>query len=343
VVVAYGVHLVRTEERHASVSALASAFGGAVGLPGVLADQDRSGYVVRVPGRAARWGFRWDQDDSYSTLWWPQGISTSADADPSGVVAGRRMLCTSWYAKTSDGVNQGSRVTFVDLDTLAYRHVLLVTASVRDNGTVRLTPLNVHAGGVVWRGEHLHVAATARGLYSCRLSDIVAVPPGLPGALGHRYVLPVRFGYTSVMAVGVEPLRYSFVSLDVAAARLVAGEYGRFGRTTRLLTFPAEPATGSPEVSADGVALPDAVHDTGVAGMQGVAVVAGRWFVTTSAGPYLRGSLHVGRPGRLRRHRWVLPAGIEDLSTWPSENELWSLSEWPGRRFVFSMRAGDWR
>jgi hypothetical protein len=33
----------------------------------------------------------------------------------------------------------------------------------------------------------------------------------------------------------------------------------------------------------------------------------------------------------------VLPVGVEDLSYWPSEDRLWSLSEYPGRRFVFAM------
>lgn len=340
VVMTHGVHLVRTDLSGASDPA--GGLGEVVGLPGVLGDRGRRGSVVRVPGRAARWGFGWDEEDSRTTRWWPQGISTSADADPSGLVEGRRMLCTTWYAKSSDGVNQGSRVTLVDLGTLRYQHVHLVTASPGVDGSVGLSPLRVHAGGVVWHGDHLHVAATAQGLYSFRLSDVLRVPPGPTEASGHRYVLPARVAWSAVTADGVEPLRYSFLSLDAGASRLVGGEYGRSGRTTRLFTYALDPATSSPAVSAAGVATPGVVHDAEVARMQGVAVVDGRWFVTTSAGTYLPGSLHVGAPGRFRRRWFALPVGVEDLAAWPTEGELWSLTEYPGRRFVFSLRVADW-
>jgi hypothetical protein len=47
--------------------------------------------------------------------------------------------------------------------------------------------------------------------------------------------------------------------------------------------------------------------------------------------------LYVGRPGAFRRHARVLPVGVEDLAYWPSRDELWTLSEYPGRRFVLAM------
>ena len=33
----------------------------------------------------------------------------------------------------------------------------------------------------------------------------------------------------------------------------------------------------------------------------------------------------------------ALPVGPEDISYWPSTDLLWSLTEYPGRRFVFAM------
>ena len=33
----------------------------------------------------------------------------------------------------------------------------------------------------------------------------------------------------------------------------------------------------------------------------------------------------------------TLPPGPEDISYWPSRDQLWSLSEYPGRRYVYSM------
>jgi hypothetical protein len=133
-------------------------------------------------------------------------------------------------------------------------------------------------------------------------------------------------------------MRYSFLSLarDGADTRLVAGEYGRKHMTTRLLTFDLDPATSLLRVSRDGTSRPLALA-AGVEGMQGAALVEGRWYLSTSAGRYFRGSLYVGHPGELLRRARVLPVGVEDLAYWPSQDELWSLSEYPGRRHVFAM------
>ncbi len=345
------MHLRRSAERAAEVEELAAALsrggGGRVGLAGVLDDLDRRASAVRVPGRAARWGFRWDEQDERDRRWWPQGITTSADHDTSEVFEGRRVLMTSWYAKDGHGANQGSRVTVVVPDEegrLRYRHVLLVDVVRGEDGAVDVQPLRVHAGGLVWHGDHLYVAGTARGIATCHVGDVLRVGAGagLParaGALGYRYLLPVRFTYDALTDEGHERLRYSFLSLArrPSGASVVAGEYGRAGRTTRLVDFAIDPATSLLQVSADGLASPVSAPGDGVDGMQGATVVDGRWYVTTSAGPYWRGSLYVGEPGALRRRRWVLPVGVEDVTYWPSRDELWSQTEHPGRRYVFAM------
>jgi hypothetical protein len=104
-----------------------------------------------------------------------------------------------------------------------------------------------------------------------------------------------------------------------------------------LVDFAVDPATGLLRVSEEGHAWPLSLSLQGVEGMQGATAVGGRWYVTTSAGKYLRGSLYVGRPGAFRRRARVLPVGVEDIAYWPSTDELWSLSEYPGRRHVFAM------
>ncbi len=91
-------------------------------------------------------------------------------------------------------------------------------------------------------------------------------------------------------------------------------------------------------MSEEGTARPLSLPAMGVEGMQGATVVDGCWYVTASAGRYLRGSMYVGRPGAFRRRARVLPVGVEDIAYWPSRDELWSLSEYPGRRYVFAMR-----
>lgn len=340
-----GVHLRLGDERVDEVAALASALGGRVGVAGVLADLNRSAAPVRPPSRAATWAFRWDDEDARSQRWWPQGITSTADRDASEEYAGRRVLCTSWYSKDIGGVHKGSRVSFVDLteECPRYRHVLLVEPVLRDDGTVGVRPVRVHAGGLVWFGDHLHVAGTARGIYSFRLDDIVRADDSVE-ALGYRYLLPVRFAYEAVTDDGIERLRYSFLSLTRGPApRLVAGEYGRRGRTTRLLSYPLDPATSLLSTTHTAEARPSGLPEQGLDGMQGAVVVDDTWYVSTSSGRYLPGSLHVGRPGAFRRHARVLPVGVEDLTYWPSTDRLWTLSEYPGRRFVVALDRAQFR
>jgi len=339
----YGVHLRPTEDRGPElpsvVEALAAHGAGRVGLDGVLTDLDRRATAVRAPASGAHWGFRWDHEDSHSARWWPQGVTTSADHAPSETYDGRRLVLTSWYSKDHRGGNIGSRVSVVDLTDRGaprYRHVLLVDVVRSEDGGMQVRPLRVHAGGIVWHGAHLHVARTARGIAVAHLDDVLHVGDL---AFGYRYLLPVRLTYDAVTDEGHERLRYSFLSLarDDGGTRLLAGEYGRRGASTRLAEYAFDPATLLLETDAAGLAHPRSVHPGGVEGMQGVAVVDGRWYLATSAGRFLRGSMHVGEPGALRRRPRVLPVGVEDLSHWPSRDELWTLTEYPGRRCVLAM------
>lgn len=335
----------RVEELEALADSLCATGGGRVGLSEVMADLNRSAVVARVPAPAAHWGFRWDDEDTRSQRWWPQGITTSADHDEGELYGGRRVVLTSWYSKEFEGLHKGSRVTVVDLERLRYRHVLLVETFTDEDGRLDVRPLRVHAGGIVWHGRHLHVAATGRGICTFRLDDLMRVGDlgdrdrlsVTTGSFGYRYLLPVRFTYDAFAEEGHEPMRYSFLSLARSGAErgLVSGEYGRARRTTRLSTYPVDPTTALLR-GCHGEVRPLSLED-GVEGMQGAALVDGRWYLNTSAGRYLRGSLYVGQRAPFTRRARVLPIGVEDLAYWPSQDELWSLSEYPGRRHVFAM------
>jgi hypothetical protein len=76
--------------------------------------------------------------------------------------------------------------------------------------------------------------------------------------------------------------------------------------------------------------------------MQGATLVGETWVVTASAGEGRPGDLWVGRPGELRRLRGVLPTGPEDVAHWPQRRQVWSLTEWPGSRFVFGVDVDPW-
>ncbi|RNM13090.1 hypothetical protein [Nocardioides pocheonensis] len=327
------VHLRRTERHVAAIDALVDRHGEPVGVAGVLDHLNRSAERTPVPGLAVEWGFRWDDEDAASERWWPQGITNSAHVP--GIE--QRLLVISWYAK--DG--RGSRITVVDLETLRYRHVLLVVPEI-ESGAARLRPLAVHAGGLVWAGPYLYVAGTRRGLFTCRMEEILEVEPGRETS-GHRFVLPVRFGYDA--SGDGEPMRYSFLSLDrsTEVPHLVAGEYARGDMTRRIVRYPLDPGTFHLAAEEDGLSRPVLLDDRGLGHMQGAAIVRGTYYVTTSRGRWKLGALQVGHPGAFHAHRQALPAGPEDLCYREDDDLLWSLTEYPGRRFVFSVRRGDLR
>ncbi len=348
-----GVHLLRGRDRDAEVEALVARLGGRVGLAAVLDDLDRTAHATRVPAPAATWGFRWDREDVGSRRWWPQGITTAGAG--TGIDPGRAVLVTSAYSHRVDGTAMGTRLSFVDLTDptrVRYRHVLLVEPFLRRDGEVDLRPVRLHAGGLAWHGRHVHVAGTARGLSCFDLGDLLRVPTGDPqrlgvrhrppstvDAFGFRYVLPLRSSYDAGTSAGTAGMRYSFVSLDASTEPpgLVAGEYGRGDMSTRLLRFDLDPATSRLRADADGRVRPQLLADGGVPGMQGAVCVDGTWYVTTSRGRYRLGSLWTGRPGELREHPRQLPVGPEDLAYGPQHDQLWSLSEYPGARYVFAM------
>ena len=332
------IHLRRTDENVAEIEEAAEHLGSRVGLDGVLAHLNRQAVRVKVPGRAVEGGFRWNDDDVRTKRWYPQGITTSADAGESAA-PNRPLLLTSWYSKEVGGRNHGSRVSVVDLETLRYRHVLLVLPERGADGRVHLRPLKAHAGGLVWCGPYLHVAGTRRGMFTCRLEDLLRVG-STAETFGARYVLPVRFGYDADASEGTERMRYSFLSLDRSSTppHLVAGEYASGEMTRRLVRYPLDPETWHLAGHEDGTSRPVWLDERGVGHMQGAAVVDGTYYVTTSRGPRSRGRMYVGRPGHFRRFPRSLPPGPEDITYWPQTDRLWSLTEHPGARFVFSMR-----
>ncbi|MDT0202135.1 hypothetical protein [Nocardioides sp. AE5] len=356
-----GIRLRRTGGNAEEIDHLAERFGGRVGIDGLMGDLNRQARRSRFAlGRAVDSAFRWERSDTLTKRWWPQGITTSADAfGEEG--AGRRIAVVTWYSKQVDGLNKGSRLTFVDLDTLAYRHVLLVVPTRDEEGRIGLEPLKVHAGGIVWAGPYLHVAATGRGVMTCRVEDLLRVPDqvgvrnrdlltlgssgsGKASTFGYRYVLPVRFSYRASAQEGQAGLRYSFMSIDWSgpAPELVVGEYGRGTATTRLARFPIDAESMHLVIGADGHSSPIMLADAETQRMQGVAVARGMAHATISNGPVFPGDVHVGplegvrRGGR--RFRWATPIGCEDISYWPATDTFWSVTEHPLRRWVYTMR-----
>lgn len=355
-----GIHLQRTDENKREIDALAALLSEPAGLQGLLADLKwplRPARVLpRLLGRAVREAWAWDEYDERDEQWFPQGISTSADASDTGDVDGRRVLVTTWYSTGRDGIKRGSRVTFVDPDTRRYRHVLLVVPVFDKEGRLQLKPMNIHAGGIAWAGPWLHIAATSRGFVTARVDDIMRVrgdddhpdelgvqvgPEGSRiASFGHRYVLPVRATYQAFADEGHEKLRYSFMSLDRRSdpPALIAGEYATDpDATTRLARYPLDPQTWQIPVGDDGYSRPLAIDEGGVRQMQGAVIASGRYHVSVSHGPWMPGTVFSGQPGSMRPRRWALPMGPEDLSYSPVTDRIWSLTEHPRRRWLVAL------
>ncbi len=299
-----------------------------VGLDGLLARRTRAGRRVDVPATAAEEGFRWGAWDGRTPVWWPQGIDVRADADGHTIVV-------SWYAQRRR-VGVATRLSFVRLTPgrrPRYQHVLLV----EPGADGELVPVNIHAGGIAWHDDRIYVADTFGGIRLFRVDDIARVRgKGLrrpAGARASRYVLPQEAAFEAFTPDGERRMRYSFISLEEGeqGPQFAVGEY-RDGDDGRLARIPLEPGeTGSTlEFRAAGLRR-----------MQGVCVVDGTWFVTASAGTQ-PGDLWVGEPGSLTRHPGVLPPGPEDLAHERGTRMLWSLSEHPGRRFVYRIDLDRW-
>lgn len=221
---------------------------------------------------------------------------------------GRRIVAVSWYARDT-----GTRISFLDIERRRYHHVELV-----DTGA----PVVIHAGGIAWLDDRILVADTFGGLREFRLDDILHTPAGV--------VLPQSARHRARSAEGDRGMRFSFVSIEHGDGEphLVAGEYGDGTRADRAARF-----TLGGEVE---------LHETGLYRMQGIVIVDGTWYVTTSNGTRRGGDLWVGVPGSFTRHRHVLPPGPEDLAYDRDARRLWCLSEWPGRRRVFTIDPRRW-
>lgn len=277
-----------------------------VGLDGLLARGGRRARWAGMPGAAVSGGcgIRWPWREQRDRSWWPQGVDVRG-----------HIVAVSWHHKVN-GADDAARVTFIDLRDNRrprFSHVQLVDAE--------LSPIPIHAGGIAWSGERLFIADTFGGLRHFDVGDIARS--------GREYLLPQSGGYEASTTEGERRMRYSFVSLEHAASgpMLVAGEY-RSGTDARLVRVPLD---GGAETE---------LHLPGMYRMQGVCVVDGTWYITTSNGRDGGGDLWVGQPGELVRHKAVLPPGPEDLAREPGTRRLWSASEYPGSRWVYAIDLG---
>ena len=113
--------------------------------------------------------------------------------------------------------------------------------------------------------------------------------------------------------------------------------------TTRLARYEVDPVTSQLRADDDGGCRPTVLEDGGVPGMQGATSVDGTWYVTTSRGRYRLGSVWVGRPGALGASTGTSCPWARRTSPTGRSAPLWSLSEYPGARYVYAMPRAHFR
>ncbi|NYH77538.1 hypothetical protein FHR84_000852 [Actinopolyspora biskrensis] len=214
------------------------------------ADLDGTGEFVRRLSTS----MCFNSGDNSTMLWYPQGVSTIADAqDDKHWGAENQPVLVSWYdSSKKDGVDDGEdelekgvRVSFMDPHTGRYRHVLLVYPTINsyDNPSymsVRYKQTgegtSLHGGGIVWYGNHLYVADTGRGFRVFDMRHIYDLGAASNGSTqdrsrigrrsgtyhghGYRYVMPQVASWTVTAPKGEkctsddQAMSFSYAGLD---------------------------------------------------------------------------------------------------------------------------------
>lgn len=333
-----------------------------VSLGALLDDANRTTIpVLSVPGAPFGYqgGFRWNDEDNDKPWWIPQGITTSADASPTGLVAGRQVvLVSSYYDIDQDPgsvAEKGIRVAFVDISQSppVYRFALLVEPVASDPPSFQAVP--IHAGGIAWVGDLLYVADTGNGLRVFDTSRALQVATDLD-VIGYdaatdayhaglyKYVIPQIGNYDHASTCSP---RFSFVALDRSTVppSLVSGEYCN-GTTAcesalsgRLFRHPLDSVTGrlpTPTTYASEAFYSAQSH------LQGAVSNAGTFYLSSSAPAGSGGALYVKKAGAgATTFPWTDTP--EDLSFDGPGARLYGLSEGLSLRYVFWVGAAAYR
>ncbi len=297
-------------------------------------------------------GYTWNSGDQGVTYWYPQGITGSGDATNGGDWNGRKVNIVSWYHKpendSAGSPNKGVRLSVADVTSMGdihYRLVLLVKP-VMKNGIPDFEAVPVHAGGIVWYANYLYVADTSKGFRVFDMNRILKVQTGgdkdligkvseQTGYVAHNYLYVIPQVTRYRLCAKSCCARFSYVSLDRSTSphSLLAGEYTAGAPSGRVHRWPLDEATGQMLLTGGRVQATEA-HYPGVENMQGGFSWQGHYFLSCSGGD--RG-LYIGKPGQaVQKRSW--PNGPEDLTYAPATDNLWSLTEHPGSRYVFAVK-----
>lgn len=316
-----------------------------VGVSEVLAASNRTGrplcHGTYLNASLNPQGFCWqDGEDDAQNVWIPQGVSGSGDAQPAG--GARRVVVATWHNSDDSAI----RVSFLDVATNKYRHVLLVEPTADGN----FQAIAGHGHGLFWSGNMLVVATGGSVLRVFDLRHIWRtdtstgeVGLGTDGkyhALWHAFALPQvgAYWYAGGGCANTTGTKPCFASLGVdhgGTGSFVAAEHTTRGGG-RIVRWPLDESTGLPRAGADGVVHAVEAFDSPVWGMQG-AVSYNNEFVISGVCPEYAGNigdgidypscLHRGTGGVSTSSWTKAPKNTENLSYSPATHELWLISE----------------
>ncbi|MFJ7272492.1 FG-GAP repeat domain-containing protein [Streptomyces sp. NPDC099050] len=350
-----------------------------VSLATVLDAADRVGRPATCPAPAklandgaynsGASGFCWDEADTTTSTWIPQGIT--ANATPFAPVDGRRVLAASWYKSGNTQV----RVSFADTTDPArvrYVHVLLVLP-----GSGTFSALTGHGDDVVWYKNRLFVGF-GQGFHVFDLNHLWKVnaagsgmgrdASGTFSAENFGYVLPAvgTFSYQNPTGCGTylatpspNPCNAG-ASLDLSGATpaIITTEVtsratqGFVGTGGKIVRWPLDPATGLPRTVAEGTGSAvraTAAWSSPIVGAQGVVSYNGTHLISAPCPEYVEwvpGGPAVepvnscvyralpGQPVQLWKRASV---HLQNMAYDPQRDALWLLNENQPQRVVYSI------
>ncbi|KAL2107699.1 hypothetical protein VUR80DRAFT_4856 [Thermomyces stellatus] len=284
-----------------------------------------------------------DFDDVNTEKWYPQGISSTADALDAGTYEGRDGFVVSWH----DAGDESVRVTFVDRETKKYRHVLLVYPHAEDD--FRAVP--IHAGGVVWYGDTLWVVDTSNGIRVFDLANIWRVDSGdgvgktgddgTYSAQGYKYVLPQIAWYEFTPAFNFQ---HSYISLDrtATAHSILVGEFRRNSteHPIRMARYELDREARRLRTDDEGHARAAWAYCVDVERTQGAVQVGLAVYMSRSNGQDA-GEVFTWTPGGPAEVTALFPKGPEDLTYDKRTEEIFTVTEHPGLRVIVGTKLSE--
>lgn len=314
---------------------------------------NRSGAPHQLNYTGFMQGWMWGGDDQ-TGQWYPQGITTSADYQETGLYNGRFIMLASWYDHSDEVAGKGARISFVNMTDPAnprYRHVLLVEPYVQQYNPAVTVPtfraIHTHAGGIMWYGKLLYVADTFNGIRVFDTTKMLKVSAtgdgttiglqsdGTYTAHNYQYVLPQVAAYDDVATPsGIPRVRYSCIALDRSTApdSMVVAEYGEPDKPAnqkRLFRFNLD---YTDRLLSTGTA--SKAYQIDINEVNGAASVNGKYYIARANGDN-PGDLITWVPGNFVNYNDE-PSHPQDLSYDKNTGWLWNMTEKPAGRYVFA-------